>query len=233
MWRLQLFLTLLILISLTEIVSGDYGAITGKIIPFTVSYYPDSPIQDTSPSTITFNVATDRIANFTWYFDGNMEKNDLNVSSSSFTKTAGEGTHNVTVTVMAKDTKDTLEILWLWEVSAAPPPQETLSRSEGGGGGGMLFLLSTPTPTPESTPEIITSLITVSSVQSTPMPTPTQATPSEVDKAIPAPSSVESKSPPSPPVTMDFSYGSEFFKWFRSVLMVSASFVLAYFGKNY
>ncbi|HID43460.1 MAG TPA: hypothetical protein EYP30_06775 [Archaeoglobaceae archaeon] len=224
---LILFTAFLILIVLAEPVSASSGIIMGKIIPFTVSYSPDTQLKDTSPSTRTFNVTTDRVAEFRWYFDNNFEKNDMNVSSSSFTKTAEEGTHNITVVVTSNGS---ISITWIWEVTAEQP-QVSRRSGGGGGGGGMLLILPTPTPTPSPTPESAsTSTLTLPSY--TPTPTPTQSPPPQAETETPVPTQ-SPVSETAPPVTMDFSYGTEFFKWFRSVLMVSSSFVLAYFGKNY
>jgi len=220
MKRIFIIIAVIILFFTVKHVNAESAVVTGKIIPFTISYHPDSIIKDTSPSTKTFNVMTGINANFSWYFDGTLEKSDKNVSSSSFTKTAGEGTHNVTVIVTANER---FSITWVWKVFAQPPSR----TSGGGGGGGMFFIL--PTPNTVESPKPTPASVTIPSIQS-PTPTPTRVFSPEIEEPITTPQ-VESESPT--PVTMDFSFATEFSKWFRSVLMVSSSFVLAYFGKNY
>lgn len=110
------------------------GTISGTIIPFSITTSPDSPLSDTATASQTFNVDIGESAQISWYFNGNKEKTTSNTTSSSFSKSASEGTHNVTV--VASNENGTVTEIWTWNVQPKPTTTTTTRSSSGGGGGG-------------------------------------------------------------------------------------------------
>lgn len=108
------------------------GTISGTIIPFSITSSPGSPVNGKAPCEKTFSVEVGEPAQISWYFDGNREKTSSNTTTSSFTKTASEGTPNVTV--VASNENGTVTETWNWNVQ--PKPKTTKKSSGGGGGGG-------------------------------------------------------------------------------------------------
>lgn len=122
-----------VLLFAAETALAATGTITGTIIPFSIETSPDSPLSDTATATRTFTVDIGESAQITWYFNGNRENSTSNTTTSSFSKSAGEGTHNVTV--VASSENGTVSNTWTWNVQ--PEPVKRTSSGGGGGGGGI------------------------------------------------------------------------------------------------
>jgi|GEM_PF-4889376 hypothetical protein len=224
--HLVLFPVFIILLSGICSAQVNSGQISGTIIPFSVSYSPDLAVSDEGDSTRTFSAVTTQNASFEWYFNDNLEKIDSNLTSSSYTKKAGEGEHNITVVITNEN--GTVSVTWSWIITKKEESQPPRRSGGGGGGGSLLFTFPTPEPTPSPKPTtVVAGSTTFIPSPSTPAPTPEPETPESIVTETP-----EEEIKAEPQQVMDFSYGAEFFKWFRSVVMVSSSFVLAYFGKN-
>ncbi len=126
---LRVIVITFVLLFAAETALAATGTITGTIIPFSIETSPDSPLSDTATATRTFTVDTGESAQITWYFNGNKEKTTSNTTTSSLTKSAGEGTHKIKV--VASNQNGTVTETWTWDVQPEP-----VKRSSGGGGGG-------------------------------------------------------------------------------------------------
>lgn len=135
-----------VLLFAAETALAETGTISGTIVSFSITTSPDSPVDGTAPCEKTFNVETNELAQISWYFNGNKEKTSSNTTTSSFTRTASEGTHNVTV--VASSEHGTVNETWAWKVQPKPTPTPTPEpgRSSAGRGGTPLLYTEINSP---------------------------------------------------------------------------------------
>ena len=92
----------------------DYSHTPG-IPPNIINTFPASPIDvNQSPSTVTFNVTTDNLADIMWQLDGVSVQQNSSVTDSSYTNTVYVGKHDVVVIPMAYGATS---YTWLWNVT--------------------------------------------------------------------------------------------------------------------